>query len=63
MSNIDRRNKEDRRQAESGPPTGWRERRRMAERRTIAVSEISFDEWLTSMANLLPRMSRGEREG
>lgn len=63
MSDIDRRTKDDRRQAEQGPPNGWRERRRIAERRTIGVAEVTFDEWLSSMASLMPRMPTNGREG
>ena len=40
-----RRNSEDRRQQEAGPPTGWKDRRRQVERRQIAVIEISLQEW------------------
>ena len=37
---------EDRRLDESGPPSGWRERRRTVERRQPEVREITFSEWL-----------------
>jgi len=40
-----RRNTDDRRQQELGPPSGWKERRRQVERRQIGVVEISFQEW------------------
>lgn len=35
----------DRRDRESGPPEGWRDRRRGVERRLPLVREISFTEW------------------
>jgi len=37
----------DRRVSDCGPPEGWKERRRNAERRLIVVAEVSFDEWMT----------------
>lgn len=37
---------EDRRCADKGPPSGWKDRRRNAERRQIAVAEVSFEEWM-----------------
>ena len=45
-----RRNKKDRRQDDMGPPEGWRDRRRQAERRQIAVLESSYEEWLVLIA-------------
>lgn len=36
----------DRRALESGPPNGWRERRKSVERRRLEVDEIPFSEWL-----------------
>ncbi len=39
----------DRRNAEYGPPSGWRERRRTVERRRPEVHEISFSEWIATM--------------
>lgn len=36
----------DRRDCESGPPNGWRERRKSVERRRLKVDEIPFSEWL-----------------
>jgi hypothetical protein len=36
----------DRRVRESGPPNGWRERRKSVERRRLEVDEIPFSEWL-----------------
>lgn len=36
----------DRRTQESGPPNGWRERRKSVERRLLEVDEIPFSEWL-----------------
>ncbi|WP_162888743.1 hypothetical protein [Dechloromonas sp. HYN0024] len=36
----------DRRGRESGPPNGWRERRKSVERRRLEVDEIPFSEWL-----------------
>jgi len=43
-----RRQQHDRRQAEIGPPEGWKERRRTTERRipTIEECEVSESEWL-----------------
>lgn len=40
-----RRNADDRRQQEAGPPEGWKERRQHVERRQIGVIEISLQEW------------------
>ena len=47
-SDSDRRNRDDRRQEELGPPTGWKERRRRTERRFPEIEEhtISEDEWV-----------------
>lgn len=42
----EKRNGEDRRCKESGPPRGWRERRRHVERRNLAVDDIPMAEWL-----------------
>lgn len=42
----ERRVRHDRRDNEAGPPTGWRERRRWAERRRPDVVETSFEEWV-----------------
>jgi len=36
----------DRRGLESGPPNGWRERRKSVERRRLEVQEIPFSVWL-----------------
>jgi hypothetical protein len=36
----------DRRLAESGPPSGWRDRRREAERRIPEVLDAAFAEWV-----------------
>lgn len=46
MGPPDRRIRQDRRDSEVGPPSGWKERRRWAERRRPDVSETSFDEWV-----------------
>ncbi|MBS1140344.1 MAG: hypothetical protein H6R13_1797 [Proteobacteria bacterium] len=39
----------DRRACESGPPSGWRERRKRVERRLLEVNEIPFSEWLAHL--------------
>jgi hypothetical protein len=41
----EKRQKTDRRKQNDGPPSGSRERRNKKERRQIAISEISFQEW------------------
>lgn len=41
----DRRVSGERRQFELGPPSGWRDRRRAAERRIPEVMEAAFAEW------------------
>jgi hypothetical protein len=46
----DRRKQPDRRTRDGGPPQGWKERRRHVERRMPEVTEISFREWLTRLA-------------
>lgn len=40
-----KRKSNDRRNLETGPPNGWRDRRRGVERRLPLVEEISFSEW------------------
>jgi hypothetical protein len=40
-----KRSGNDRRSEETGPPSGWSERRRTVERRKPEVQEISFREW------------------
>ena len=45
----------DRRNAEYGPPNGWRERRRTVERRRPEVHEISFSEWIATMRSFTVR--------
>lgn len=42
----DRRVLADRREAEKGPPPGWKDRRRAAERRIPEVEEVAFSEWV-----------------
>jgi hypothetical protein len=42
----DKRTGVDRRTRESGPPNGWRERRKSVERRLLEVDEIPFSVWL-----------------
>lgn len=44
----ERRSPSDRRNDDSGPPNGWKDRRRRTERRIPAIEEqtISEDEWL-----------------
>lgn len=46
------RSADDRRSDETGPPLGWRERRRSVERRMPSVKEdeISREEWVKHMA-------------
>jgi len=49
MSNHnERRDSDDRRQEESGPPRGWKDRRRRTERRMPEINEhvVSEAEWL-----------------
>jgi len=41
----ERRRLAERREAESGPPPGWKDRRRAAERRIPEVCEAAFAEW------------------
>lgn len=50
------RKKEDRRQRDLGTPTGWKERRRNADRRLAQVSEATFEEWVTWMVRQRSRM-------
>ena len=49
MAKDNRRLGEDRRNADVGPPKGWRERRRTVERRYPEVHEIAFSEWISIM--------------
>lgn len=42
----------DRRVSDQGPPDGWKDRRRFAERRQIAVAEVSFEEWMIISGSL-----------
>ncbi|MCK6406723.1 MAG: hypothetical protein L6Q60_12000 [Rhodocyclaceae bacterium] len=42
----ERRRLIDRREIEKGPPTGWKDRRRTAERRIPEVRESAFAEWV-----------------
>lgn len=49
---IKERAREDRRGADMGPPANWKERRRNAERRLIAVAEVSFEEWMAISGTL-----------
>lgn len=44
---VDRRGSVDRRRDDVGPPGAWKERRRFADRRMIAVTEISFTDWFS----------------
>lgn len=48
MKDHERRNQVDRRDEDQGPPAGWRERRRHAERRIPEIEEqvLSEEEWL-----------------
>lgn len=45
----------DRRRQESGPPEGWRERRKSVERRRPEVREILFAEWLAYVRQRLEK--------
>jgi len=49
MASNNKRLTDDRRGSDSGPPKGWRERRRTVERRRPEVQEISFSEWISTM--------------
>lgn len=49
---IKERAREDRRAADLGPPAHWKDRRRNAERRLIAVAEVSFEEWMAISGSL-----------
>lgn len=50
-----RRLRQERRRVEAGPPGGWRERRRFAERRLIKVTETFYWEWAGHMAAWLTK--------
>jgi hypothetical protein len=52
-----KRKKSDRRKRELGPPDGWRERRRLVERRLPVVKEIPFKEWALCRCMSLERDS------
>jgi len=52
-SPSNRRLRQDRRDLDLGPPAGWRERRRCAERRLVEVTETSFREWVAYRAKWL----------
>ena len=56
----DPRRNHDRRSDESGPPMGWRERRRNVERRlpTVVEDEISLREWFKRVAAYLAKKSK-----
>ena len=43
------RTRTERRIDDTGPPSGWRERRKNVERRRPEVREISFSEWIACM--------------
>jgi hypothetical protein len=61
MSAIsDRRVRQDRRNFDVGPPVGWRDRRRCAERRQIEVAETSFREWAVYKAKWLMNKKMAE---
>lgn len=57
---LKERKKVDRRQTDQGTPTGWKERRRSAERRLLEVGEASFEEWVSWMARQRTRRRSGE---
>lgn len=50
---TDKREGNDRRRSEQGPPNGWRERRRTVERRQPEVREIQFSDWLACLRGKL----------
>lgn len=55
------RSEHDRRNIDNGPPAGWKERRRSAERRMPEVKEISIAEFKRMMAaNPPPEKNTGE---
>lgn len=56
----DRRSRPDRRNHDVGPPVGWRDRRRCADRRKIEVAETSFREWAAYRAKWLMNMREAE---
>ena len=58
----DQRRTHDRRSDESGPPMGWRDRRRNVERRlpTVVEDEISLKEWFRRVAAYLAKKSAGK---
>lgn len=61
MSQFSERRKEhDRRQREAGPPNGWRDRRKKAERRIPETAEyvVSEADWLRYFGHL-PAQSAG----
>lgn len=49
----------DRRGRDTGPPDGWRERRKTVERRRPEVSEIQFSEWLARLHDYLRERKLG----
>lgn len=53
------RNPLDRRNSESGPPAGWKERRRSVERRKPEVSEATLDDWNAALARTIARSPKG----
>ncbi len=57
---ADRRQQDDRRLKDSGPPRGWRERRRSVERRLPEVEEGGFrlHEWYVHLADFLAGKKR-----
>jgi hypothetical protein len=60
----DQRRTHDRRSDESGPPMGWRDRRRNVERRlpTVVEDEISLKEWFRRVAAYLAKKSAKKTE-
>ena len=46
----ERRNVSERREKACGPPSGWKDRRREAERRIPEVGDSSFEEWVNLRA-------------
>lgn len=51
-----------RRVKESGPPSGWKERRLSTEKRTPEVEEASLDEWEALMGKSLAQAASEPQE-
>ena len=59
----ERRHNHDRRDVEQGPPAGWKDRRRIPERRAPEVAEISFEQWARKRAAQGPGASEARKPG